>query len=66
MQRESKSPLYLHIADVLCRARKLPIGPSRNDLRQLAVGLRWLDRKGLASKVEGHLKAPAPTISGPG
>jgi hypothetical protein len=55
MQDGRKSQLYRHVADVLCRARKLPVGPSRNDLRQLAVGLRWLDRKGLASKVEGHL-----------
>jgi hypothetical protein len=52
MHPKSKSPLYVHAADALCRARKLPIGPSRNDLRQLAIGLRWLERKGYGSKVE--------------
>jgi hypothetical protein len=33
-------------ADAFRRARKLPIGHDRNDLRQLAVGLLWLERKG--------------------
>jgi hypothetical protein len=54
MQETIKSPLYRQVADVLSRARKLPVGPSRNDLRQLAVGLRWLDKKGQASNVEGQ------------
>jgi hypothetical protein len=31
--------------DALRRARKLPVGPYRNDLRQLAMGLRWLDKR---------------------
>lgn len=44
---------------LICRARKLPVGPSRNDLRQLAIGLRWLDKKGLALKVEARLKGPS-------
>jgi hypothetical protein len=40
------SPIRRQAADVLRRARKLPIGHDRNDLRQLAVGLLWLERKG--------------------
>jgi hypothetical protein len=39
-------PLREHAADALRRARKLPIGPDRNDLRQLAVGLKWLEKNG--------------------
>ena len=41
-----RSPLERQVADVLRRARRLPIGGDRNDLRQLAVGLLWLHRKG--------------------
>jgi hypothetical protein len=41
------SPIRRQAADALRRARKLPIGHDRNDLRQLAVGLLWLERKGL-------------------
>jgi hypothetical protein len=40
------SPLRRQAADVLRRARKLPAGNDRNDLRQLAVGLLWLEKKG--------------------
>lgn len=45
------SPLRRQAADALRRARKLPVGPDRNDLRQLALGLLWLDKKGLTAKV---------------
>jgi hypothetical protein len=41
------SPLRRQAADVLRRARKLPAGHDRNDLRQLAAGLLWLEKKGL-------------------
>src|SRR6185312_16472804 len=41
------SPRKLQAADALRRARQLPIGPDRNDLRQLAVGLLWMEKKGL-------------------
>jgi hypothetical protein len=41
------SPLEIQAADALRRARRLPVGPSRNDLRQLAVGLLWLHRNGM-------------------
>jgi len=46
------SPLRRHAADALRRARKLPVGHARNDLRQLAVGLLWLDRRGLSEATQ--------------
>jgi hypothetical protein len=51
------SPLRRHAADALRRARKLPIGHARNNLRQLAIGLLWLDRKGLKANVQDRLDA---------
>jgi hypothetical protein len=41
------SPLRKHAADLLRRARKLPVGHERNNLRQLATGLLWLEKRGL-------------------
>ena len=46
------SPLELQAADALRRARRLPVGAHRNDLRQLAIGLLWLHRKGMVALVE--------------
>lgn len=46
---EAMTPLKRHAVDALRRARKLPIGPHRNDLRQLAIGLRRLDREGIGA-----------------
>jgi hypothetical protein len=43
---QEPSPLRRQAADVLKRARRLPVGPHRNDLRQLAIGLLWLERRG--------------------
>jgi hypothetical protein len=43
------SPRRKQAADVLRRARKLAVGPARNDLRQLAMGLLWLERRGLSA-----------------
>jgi hypothetical protein len=60
MQRPSDkdaSPLRRHAADALRRARKLPIGHGRNDLRQLAIGLLWLEKRKLQAKAQDHLKA---------
>jgi hypothetical protein len=51
MEREL-SPLERQAADALRRARRLPVGPSRNDLRQLAVGLLWLYRNGMGALIE--------------
>ena len=55
------SQLEQQAADALRRARRLPIGASRNDLRQLARGLLWLHRNGMsaleqarASKIAGR------------
>lgn len=50
-QKASRSPLRTHAADVLRRARKVPIGPARNDLRQLAVALLRLEKVGFQATV---------------
>ena len=50
--RAHKAPIIAQAADVLRRARKLPIGPARNDLRQLARGLLKLHRNGVRADVE--------------
>jgi hypothetical protein len=56
MKRPSDiSPLRKHAADVLRRARKLPVGPDRNDLRQLAVGLLWLEKNSLHTNVQNRV-----------
>jgi hypothetical protein len=48
MSRERKlSPLEMQAADALRLARRLPVGPHRNDLRKLATGLLWLHRNGM-------------------
>jgi hypothetical protein len=51
-----RSPLEQQAADALRRARRLPVGADRNDLRQLAVGLLWLHRRGMDALLEGRLK----------
>ena len=55
--RDDHSPLERQAADALRRARKLPVGPDRNDLRQLAVGLLWLHRNGMDALAEGRLES---------
>ena len=60
MQRPSDtqiSPLRRQAADALRRARKLPVGHARNDLRQLAVGLLWLYKKNLQATVPDRVTA---------
>ncbi|MET3973048.1 hypothetical protein ACVWXN_000441 [Bradyrhizobium sp. i1.4.4] len=47
-----KAPLIIHAAQVLRRARKLPVGPARNDLRQLARGLLRLHKAGVRANVQ--------------
>jgi hypothetical protein len=49
---QNKSPLIVQAAEVLRRARKLPVGPKRNSLRQLALGLLRLHRAGIRANVE--------------
>ena len=43
------SPIRRQAADALRRARRLPIGHQRNDLRQLAIGLLWLEKRGFVA-----------------
>jgi hypothetical protein len=47
-----KAPLVVQAADALRRARKLPVGDARNDLRQLAWRLLRLHRSGFRADVE--------------
>ena len=46
------SPLEKQTRDALRRARRLPIGAERNDLRQLAMGLLWLHRNGMDALIK--------------
>lgn len=46
------SPLREQAAEALRRARRLPAGHARNDLRQLAIGLLWLEKRGFVATVE--------------
>jgi hypothetical protein len=60
MQRPSDtqiSPLRRQAADALRRAGKLPVGHTRNDLRQLASGLLRLDKKNLQATVQDRVTA---------
>jgi hypothetical protein len=57
---QDMSPLEKQAADALRRARRLPIGAGRNDLRQLAMGLLWLHRNGMRALEQ----ARANTIAG--
>jgi hypothetical protein len=49
-QPTNRSPLLRQAAEVLRHARRLPVGPDRNDLRQIAIGLIWLAKRGSTSK----------------
>jgi hypothetical protein len=65
MSTERKlSPLETQAADALRRARRLPVGPHRNDLRKLAAGLLWLHRNGMEALVEERSSAPTATRGG--
>jgi hypothetical protein len=52
VSRLKKPPALLQVADVLQRARRLPVGTARNDLRQLARGLLKLYRAGIHIDVQ--------------
>jgi len=54
-----KAPILVQAADVLRRARKLPPGPARNDLRQLAQGLLKLHRVGMRANVQIIERSPS-------
>jgi hypothetical protein len=47
-----KAPILVQAADVLLRARALPPGPAKDDLRQLAAGLLKLHRDGMRANVQ--------------
>ncbi len=51
------SPLRRQAADVFRRARQLPIGHARNDLRQLAMGLLWLDERNREATLQDRVTA---------
>jgi hypothetical protein len=53
--KQRRSHIEEQAADALRRARKLPVGPTRNDLRQLAMGLLWLHRNGMEALVENRI-----------
>jgi hypothetical protein len=55
--QDDHSVLERQAADALRRARKLPVGPDRNELRQLAVGLLWLHRNSMNGLLEGRLQS---------
>jgi hypothetical protein len=52
MSDTKKAPLIAQVTDLLRRARKTPIGATRNDLRQLARGLLKLHRVGIEANVQ--------------
>lgn len=49
-EHRQTSAIRQQAADVLRRARRLPVGPHRNDLRQLAMGLLWLEKHGFETE----------------
>jgi hypothetical protein len=51
------SPLRKHTADLLRRARKLTVGHERNNLRQLATGLLWLEKRKLRTTAPDRITA---------
>lgn len=51
MGTRKTTPLRQQAADALRRARRLPVGQDRNDLRQLAINLLDLERRGIDPKL---------------
>jgi hypothetical protein len=66
--RTGPSPIRAQAANTLLRARALPPGPYRNDLRQLGVSLLRLYKMGLQANVEvidaarSHRSHPSPRM----
>src|ERR1700730_10553464 len=58
------SALEQQAANALLRARRLPIGADRNDLRQLARGLLWLHRNGMDALMEQRAPSRLSTEAG--
>jgi len=67
MERQP-SALEKQAADALRRARRLPVGAGRNDLRQLAMGLLWLHRNGMDALMKrrpaSHVPAEVESADG--
>ena len=57
----AQSPVREQAANTLRRARKLPRGSYRNDLRQLGVALLQLYKKDLATTNGSRNPSPAET-----
>jgi hypothetical protein len=51
VMQDNRSSLRLQAADALRRARQLPVGMERNDLRQVGTWLLWLHRHGTEATV---------------
>jgi hypothetical protein len=60
MEREL-SALEKQATDVLRRARRLPVGAARNDLRQLAMGLLCLHRNGMDALIKQRPTSQLPS-----
>jgi hypothetical protein len=52
---DPRPPVIRQVEDVLRRARKLPAGPTRNDLRQFAQALLKLHRAGVEIEEDTRL-----------
>ena len=59
--KRQPSALEKQAADALRRARRLPVGSARNDLRQLAMGLLWLHRNGMDALMKQRPTSQLPT-----
>jgi len=57
MNEQSIPPIRRQAAEALRRARRLPAGHERNDLRQLALGLLWLEKRGYLAIPEDLVRA---------
>jgi hypothetical protein len=57
MNERPDKPLREQAAEALRRARQLPVGPERNELRQIAIGLLWLEKKRTKTSVQLASKA---------
>jgi hypothetical protein len=57
MNGRPDKPLREQAAEAVRRARQLPVGPERNELRQIAIGLLWLERRRVKTSVQLALKA---------
>jgi hypothetical protein len=59
--KRQRSALEKQAADALRRARRLPVGATRNDLRQLAAGLLWLHRNGMDALMKQRPTSQLPS-----